>query len=58
MTWRSCWRCSTSAQTTGEPLGLKRTYELDVLKCECGGERRVIAFITEPGTERAILVSR
>jgi len=34
---------------------MKRTFEVDVLRCECGGERRVIAFITEPGTARAIL---
>lgn len=34
---------------------MKRTFEVDVLRCECGGERRVIACITEPTAVRAIL---
>jgi len=34
---------------------MKRTFEIDVLRCECGAERRVIALITDPGTARRIL---
>jgi len=34
---------------------MKRTFEVDVLRCECGAERRVIAFITDHGTARRIL---
>lgn len=34
---------------------IRRVYLTDPLKCECGGELRVIAFITERNTIRTIL---
>ena len=34
---------------------LRRTFELDVLHCPCGGRRRVLAVITSPDIARKIL---
>ena len=34
---------------------LLRVFREDVLKCPCGGRRRVIAFIKDPGVVKAIL---
>lgn len=37
---------------------MKRVFRLDVLRCACGGQREVVAFITRPEAIRAILESR
>ena len=34
---------------------LKRTWDLDVLQCPCGGRRRVMAFVTDKDEARKIL---
>jgi hypothetical protein len=35
---------------------LRRTFDFDVLACvRCGGRRRVLAYVSEPGGVRAIL---
>ena len=34
---------------------MKRTFDLDLLRCECGGRREVIACILDPDVARRIL---
>jgi hypothetical protein len=33
---------------------MKRVFLIDVLECPCGGQRKIIAMITEPEVIRAI----
>jgi hypothetical protein len=34
---------------------MQRTFDLDLLRCECGARREVIACILEPSVARKIL---
>jgi hypothetical protein len=41
---------------TGGAELMKRTFDLDLLRCECGARREVIACILAPAVARKILI--
>jgi hypothetical protein len=48
LTSRNPWRIDWSTL-------LRRTYDLDVLRCECGGSLKVVALVTDRETALEIL---